>query len=335
MTVSKQKNGKWLCRIDRKGIPRKSKLFETKTEAEIFEREYLYGIKIPTVKVNDPRRLTELIEIWYQSHGVELAAPERNKNQMLTAAHDMGNPVACMLTPELFIKYRYERTTTASKPITKKTMNNIHGLLSAMFNKLKKLKMIDYDNPIGHVDMLRIQEQQMTYLRHDQIDKLLESIRSGCRNSSVWYVANICLRTGARWSEAERMKRKQIHSGRVTFVNTKSKKVRTVPLEESFYNELVKFAAKKDPEERVFENCIKSFRLAVKRTDIKLPRGQMTHVLRHSFASHFMINNGNILTLKEILGHSDIKMTMRYAHLTPNHLIDAISLNPLDSKKLR
>ncbi|WP_265575323.1 tyrosine-type recombinase/integrase [Shewanella sp. YLB-07] len=39
----------------------------------------------------------------------------------------------------------------------------------------------------------------------------------------------------------------------------------------------------------------------------------MTHILRHTFANHFMMKGGNILVLRQILGHSDIKDTMRYA----------------------
>jgi len=39
---------------------------------------------------------------------------------------------------------------------------------------------------------------------------------------------------------------------------------------------------------------------------------------------------GNILTLQRILGHSSITMTMRYAHLAPDHLQEAIHLNPLE-----
>lgn len=55
----------------------------------------------------------------------------------------------------------------------------------------------------------------------------------------------------------------------------------------------------------------------------------MTHILRHTFASHFMMQGGNILSLQKILGHADIAMTMKYAHLAPEHLNDAIKLNPL------
>ncbi len=62
---------------------------------------------------------------------------------------------------------------------------------------------------------------------------------------------------------------------------------------------------------------------------IDLPNGQLTHVLRHTFASHFMMNGGNILTLQRILGHSSLQMTMRYSHLAPEHLLEAKQLNPL------
>jgi integrase len=44
------------------------------------------------------------------------------------------------------------------------------------------------------------------------------------------------------------------------------------------------------------------------------------HLLRHTFASHFVMNGGNILALQKILGHSDLKMTMIYAHLAPDYL---------------
>jgi hypothetical protein len=44
------------------------------------------------------------------------------------------------------------------------------------------------------------------------------------------------------------------------------------------------------------------------------------HDLRHTFASHYMMNSGNIYDLKTLMGHSDINTTMRYAHLAPNHL---------------
>lgn len=61
----------------------------------------------------------------------------------------------------------------------------------------------------------------------------------------------------------------------------------------------------------LFSSCITSFRRALERTTIRLPKGQASHALRHTFASHFMMNGGNILTLQKILGHSTLTMTMR------------------------
>ena len=61
---------------------------------------------------------------------------------------------------------------------------------------------------------------------------------------------------------------------------------------------------------------------------IVLPRRQSTHVLRHTFASYFMMNSGNILALQRTPGYASLAMTMRYAHLAPDHLEEAKRLNP-------
>jgi len=84
---------------------------------------------------------------------------------------------------------------------------------------------------------------------------------------------------------------------------------------------------------RLFSDCYAEFEKAIRRAHIKLPAGQSTHVLRHTFASHFMMNGGNILVLQRILGHTDIKMTMRYAHFAPDHLEDTVWLNPITALK--
>ncbi|MFZ4405321.1 MAG: tyrosine-type recombinase/integrase, partial [Pseudobdellovibrionaceae bacterium] len=48
------------------------------------------------------------------------------------------------------------------------------------------------------------------------------------------------------------------------------------------------------------------------------------HILRHTYASHFMMNGGNIYDLQKILGHTKVDMTMKYAHLSPQHLNRAV-----------
>jgi site-specific recombinase XerD len=49
------------------------------------------------------------------------------------------------------------------------------------------------------------------------------------------------------------------------------------------------------------------------------------HDLRHHFASWFVMRGGSLQALKEILGHADLKMTLRYAHLAPDHLRSEIA----------
>lgn len=44
------------------------------------------------------------------------------------------------------------------------------------------------------------------------------------------------------------------------------------------------------------------------------------HDLRHTFASHFVMAGGNILTLQRLLGHSSVKVTEKYSHLRPDFM---------------
>ncbi len=69
--------------------------------------------------------------------------------------------------------------------------------------------------------------------------------------------------------------------------------------------------------------------MAVKESGIELLPCQLTHVLRHTFASHFMMNGGNILTLHKVLGDSSLQTTMIYAPSAPGRLQEAKLLNPL------
>ena len=54
--------------------------------------------------------------------------------------------------------------------------------------------------------------------------------------------------------------------------------------------------------------------------------GANFHTLRHTFASHFMIRGGSLYDLAKILGHANVRMTSRYAHLSPEHLRSQMGL---------
>jgi len=58
------------------------------------------------------------------------------------------------------------------------------------------------------------------------------------------------------------------------------------------------------------------------------------HILRHTFASHLVMRGAPIRAVQELLGHSTILMTMRYAHLAPEVAREAVQLLDLDGQHL-
>jgi len=50
------------------------------------------------------------------------------------------------------------------------------------------------------------------------------------------------------------------------------------------------------------------------------------HTLRHTFASRLVQGGATMKALQELLGHGSMQMTMRYAHLGPNNLRDAVAI---------
>lgn len=165
----------------------------------------------------------------------------------------------------------------------------------------------------------------MGYLDQDQIKAIFLELKERTTNPHVFLVARLSLETGARWSEAEGLTLDRVKPYRVTFDQTKSGKNRTVPISKDLY-ELLKIHLE---EWACFgTSTISAFRRAVERSGVELPKGQCAHILRHTFASHYMIKGGDILTLQKVLGHSIINMTLRYAHLGPGHLDSVILFKP-------
>lgn len=131
---------------------------------------------------------------------------------------------------------------------------------------------------------------------------------------------------GLRWSDVNL-------SGKlltVTAATAKSQKTRHVPLNAEALDVLKRWKKQGDGDGLVFpspggarfDNIQSSWEALT--ADAKLADFRF-HDLRHDFASKLVMAGVDLNTVRELLGHGDIKMTLRYAHLAPHKLADAVA----------
>lgn len=144
---------------------------------------------------------------------------------------------------------------------------------------------------------------------------------------------------GLRVSEVCSLKLNDIDSDRmqIRVVKSKGKMDRYVPLSGYALEGLRKYIQSSFPKVYLFNGRIKgeplgtsavqqSFRLAIKKA--KIDKDVSVHSLRHSYATHLLEQGVDIVTIKELLGHSSIETTMMYLHVAKVNRVNAHS--PLD-----
>ena len=330
MAITKTTSG-WLVDIQPggRGSKRYRKTLPTKAEALTYEAWLKTKVsQTPEWRPpkRDGRRLFDLVEIWYKNHGINLRAGENTYQHLKNLCAALGNPIAEQFKPEMFADYRAKRLAAGISP---NNLNREQSYMRAVFNELTRLGYWNGENPLSKVRQMKVPERELSFLTIEQIRRLLDSL-----NGDALLIAQICLSTGARWSEAEDLRVSQVRNGQIHFTGTKSGKNRSVPVDDALIAAMHKhlenrYGNDKATAERFFKYGYSAFREGVEKAGQHLPRGQLTHVLRHTFASHFIMNGGNILVLQKILGHSSLTMTMRYAHLAPEHFQEVKVLNPL------
>jgi integrase len=159
------------------------------------------------------------------------------------------------------------------------------------------------------------------FLDEQEIARLMIACASTARSPVLAGIVTIALNSGMRRGEILGLTWDRVDFSRGVLVleadHTKSGKGREIPMTQAVNNLL---AAMPEPRTgRVFpiSSIDESYRMALRDAQIT---GVNFHSLRHSFASHFMQRGGNLNDLREILGHSNMRMTIRYAHLSPGHL---------------
>ena len=184
---------------------------------------------------------------------------------------------------------------------------------------LTRLQLFNPDNRIEH------------FLSPADLEKLVDVLRTAPPRM-VCNVALFLLSTGARLNEALRARWDQIDKEtrvwRIPASNSKSKRIRSVPLNDTALEVLSQLDT-----EGKYDNLFINTRTKKPLVNVHKVWGRLRaqagmewlriHDLRHSYAS-FLVNSGRTLyEVQQILGHSDSKVTERYAHLSSKTLQEA------------
>jgi site-specific recombinase XerD len=295
------------------------KVFKTRKEAFQYQKDLLSG-KTLLVKA-DNRTLSDFIHLWYDLHGRSLKSGVDTRDRLFHLSEAIKNPIFRILSISDLVNYRSQRLLQG---ITESTLNREFSTLKAVYSELKRMSVIDYDIPLLSIRNLKQKNQELTYLTKEQLTKLLDQV-SVTQNESLPYVVKIALSTGARWSECEGLTIDKLRNGGFYFTDTKNGHSRFVPVSKPLYQQ-IQARLKQSP----FSSCYSAFRSAYARCQFQ-SKGQCAHILRHTFASHFVMSGGNLTALRQILGHSSLTVTMKYAHLAPDYLNQAVQFNPLEN----
>jgi integrase len=216
--------------------------------------------------------------------------------------------------------------------------------LSSVYTHVQKYYAWDLQNPVRGIPFVASQKR-VRYIEREEAMRLLECARS-TRNETLADFIELALNTGCRKGELLQLCFQDIDWKRnILTLNsrtTKSGNTRYIPINQgarSVFERRDRYRQKHCPDSPwVF--CKKSgeryrainwiFEKAATLAGIK---NFHIHDLRHTFASWLVSEGVELAKIRDLLGHSSIKMTERYAHLAPNRLHDAV--NVLDNLNRR
>ena len=275
-----------------------------------FQEEYLRYLKAnsrPTTYVRYRKALHHFID-FLQSYG-------------------SPSPKLSQISFQLIEEYKQERSK-AVKPLT---VNVELKVLKALYNFAIKCRCAR-ENPVSKVSFYREIEKKPRFLQKEEIEELLDN------SNGLYPVLYTFLKTGLRKSELINLRWEDIDYRRKYLTveskedwRTKTGNTREIPITDDLMEILNKLPRTSD---YVFLNSNGrkyGFHLTerVKRLAKNIGISDMTvHALRHTFISHLVMSGVDLVSIKELAGHSDIKTTMRYAHLAPGHLRKSIDKLP-------
>jgi site-specific recombinase XerD len=254
--------------------------------------------------------------------------------EMAQLLYRLNNIPAEHLTPghlKRYLVFCYEKLGLSE--------NTLHSRINAMKfyyeQVLKREKFFwEIPRPKKQVLLPRVFNQ-------DEIASIINSVQNKKHKTMLM----LAYSAGLRVSEVVALKTSAIDSSRMTiFISqAKGKKDRVAPLSPVLLVMLREYASEYKPDKRgyLFEGSIKGSPYHVRSLqevlqDAKRKAGVIrpggVHSLRHSFATHLVDRGTDVTMIQKLLGHNDIKTTMRYLHTSNKDLLKIIS--PLDGLDL-
>ena len=217
------------------------------------------------------------------------------------------------------------------------TVNNDLRQLKTVFSTAIRWGYIK-ENPTKQVKPIRLPEREPPYLTRPQVAKLY----SNCSGWIYTFVA-IALNTGMRLSEILALTWDDIDfRSRVIKVRSgdhftpKSRRNREIPIPEFLLGVLQTWPHSENTRQVLYHHdgipliattVQKSFPRALKKAG--LPHFRV-HDLRHTYGTTMAANGEDIVTIKTLMGHTNVETTMIYLHAAPNRLINAADNLRLD-----
>ena len=213
--------------------------------------------------------------------------------------------------------------TARLKKVKPTTVNKEFTTIKHFFNKAIEKNYLR-TNPARGIKALKSQQKFPRYLSKEEIQKLLNAASGDMKDMLYTF-----LNTGMRRGELTNLQWKDVRlKSHIIIIqeHTKNKRPRFIPVNDSLLETLQR-RLKSQTSPYVFptksgkakdgHSLLRDIKLVYKRAGIT---GAGIHTFRHTFASHLVMAGVDLATVRELLGHSDIKTTMIYAHLAPEHL---------------
>ncbi len=203
------------------------------------------------------------------------------------------------------------------------TVNRELGCLKHMFTMAIKWGKAAH-NPVKGVKLFKEENITQRILSDAEINSLQSACPEHTRDMII-----LALNTGMRRGEILNLKWEQVNlkQGYIIVIKTKSGKQRTIPLNRTALDML-----RNRPKDGIFvyNNEGKPYGSVKKSLSTALRKLGLGHCrfhdLRHTFATRLVLAGVSLPVVKELLGHSTIEMTMRYAHPTPDSKRAAVDM---------